>query len=228
MLPLVLALLPALPTPLPALRPALVPAARAPKWTAPLPKAALAAALVVGASQPAMAAKAAAVPFTLLGRSSFDLFPVQNLSLLSWLLYLFLPRWSLTPTLALIPPVVHSGLYAAVLAHMIRNPAPGIAASFSSLSGIMPFFTLPDGVFAGWLHYCTFDPLVGLGIVLDAKRTRIPHLLCIPCLAATLLMGPVGFLSYLLLRTTVKFLRRQGVLAAPRPPPSGFAWGKSY
>jgi len=171
-----------------------------------------------------LAAKAKAVPFMLFGKSSFELFGIQNLALLSWSLYLLLPRWRYTPPLALIAPVVHSLLYAKILMHMIVHPAPGIVVDFASLEGIMPGFTVPDGAFAGWLHYCTFDPLVGLAIVLDAKKMRIPHLLCVPCIAATALMGPVGFVSYLLLRTVVKLIRGP----ARMRPPSGFAWGKSY
>ena len=164
------------------------------------------------------------VPFTLLGRTSAELFPVQNLSLLTWALLLFLPRWKFTPVLALIAPVVHSALYSKVLVHMIQNPTPGLTVDFKSLAGIMPGFTIPDGAFAGWLHYCTFDPLVGLGIVLDAKRKRIPHLLCVPCLAATCLAGPAGFLAYLALRTGILAFRARPNTAAPK----GFEWGKTY
>jgi hypothetical protein len=167
-------------------------------------------------------AKAATVPFLLFGKTSSQLFPVQNLALLSWLLYLLLPRWKLTPVLALIAPTVHSLLYGNVMLHMIQNPVPGTSVSFSSLEGIMKMQMLPDGAFAGWLHYCTFDPLVGLAIVLDAKRVRVPHAFCVPCIVATAFMGPVGFLSYLLLRTLVMQKRR--FFPPKMVPPKGFRW----
>ena len=182
------------------------------------------------AAMPALQGKAmllaakGAVPFTLLGKTSSELFAVQNLSLLSWALYLLLPRWRFTPVLALVAPVLHSALYSKVLVHMIQNPTPGLTVDFSSLAGIMPGFALPDGAFAGWLHYCAFDPLVGLAIVLDAKRLRVPHLLCVPCLAATAFMGPVGFLSYLILRSIVRVWRGSVKISAPK----GFEWGKTY
>mgnify|MGYP002631195199 CR=1 FL=1 len=173
---------------------------------------------------PACAATAAPVAFTLLGRTASELFPVQNLAILSWALYLLLPRWKLTPTIALIAPVLHSLLYGSVLVHMIQHPTPGVVVDFSRLEGIMPGFTLPDGAFAGWLHYCVFDPLVGLGIVLDAKAKCVPHLLCVPCLLLTLFAGPVGFLSYL----TVRFFtlaRRKLLRSKIQPtPPKGFEW----
>lgn len=172
-----------------------------------------------------LAAKAKAIPFTLLGRTSTELFGIQNLSLLSWALYLFLPRWSMTPLLALIAPSIHAALYGKLLLHMIHNPVPGLVVDFTSLEGIMPGFAIPDGAFAGWLHYCTFDPLVGLAIVMDAKRMRVPHILCVPCLVATALMGPVGFLAYLLLRTGVRVARGGNSKVSP---PKGFEWGKTF
>ena len=187
--------------------------------------AAAAAAFACSTVRPALALGAKkAVPFTLFGRTSAELFPIQNLSLLTWSLLLFLPRWKLTPALALVAPFVHSVLYAKLLVHMVNHPVPGLTVDFNSLAGIMPGFTIPDGAFAGWLHYCTFDPLVGLGIVVDAKRMRIPHLLCVPCLVATCLAGPAGFAAYLLLRTLILGFRARPKMA----PPKGFEWGKTF
>ncbi len=159
------------------------PARSGPPWLRP---ALAATASMLFAAQPALAkAKAVAVPFALFGKSAAQLFPVQNLSLVSWLLYIFLPRWQQTKKLALIAPCVHSVLYSLILVHMVKFPTPGLTVDFSSLAGIMPGFAIPDGAFAGWLHYCVFDPLVGLGIVLDAKQQQVPHLLCVPCAAVS-------------------------------------------
>ena len=52
----------------------------------------------------------------------------------------------------------------------------------------------------------------------------MPHLLCVPCLAATAFMGPVGFLSYLILRSIVRVWRGSVKISAPK----GFEWGKTY
>ena len=102
------------------------------------------------ANSPAVAAaKQATVPFSLLGMTSFELFPIQNLSLLTWVLLLFLPRWKLTPKLALISPIVHSMLYSKLLVHLVKFPAPGLSVDFTSLKGVMGGFSIPDGVFAG-------------------------------------------------------------------------------
>ena len=110
-----------------------------------------------------------------------------------------------------------------LMVHLFNNPIAG-GVDFTSLAGIMPGFAVADGAFAGWLHYCAFDPLVGLGIVLDAKRNGVPHLLCMPCLVATCLAGPLGFVSYMVLRTLVLLFKGR----AKVQPPKGFAWGKTF
>ena len=171
------------------------------KFRKSLPRVAVAGAIASFAPRAASAAVAAAPPFLLFGRTSAQLFPIQNFGLPTWLLLYFAPRWRLTKYVALIPPLIFSALYSLVLVHCVRNPTPGLSVDFTSLEGIMRGFTIADGAFAGWLHYLVFDPLVGLGIVLDAKSVGIPHLLCVPCLLLTMFAGPMGFLSYFLLRT---------------------------
>lgn len=44
--------------------------------------------------------------------------------------------------------------------------------------------------------------------VQDAAATHVPHLLVIPCLFMTLMLGPAGLCSYFLLRTVVGLVRR--------------------
>eukprot|EP00933_Yihiella_yeosuensis_P007735 TRINITY_DN112896_c0_g1_i1.p1 TRINITY_DN112896_c0_g1~~TRINITY_DN112896_c0_g1_i1.p1 ORF type:complete len:256 (-),score=37.97 TRINITY_DN112896_c0_g1_i1:161-928(-) len=159
----------------------------------------------IGASAAIAASTAdAAESFKLFGFSSAELFPLSNVCILSWLLYIFAPSWSYTKNLALVAPVLNALLYAAAIGHILTHPSPEAASlDFGSLSGIVAAFRNPDGVFAGWLHYCVFDPLVGLGIVLDSQQQKVPHALVVPCLLLTLLFGPVGFLSYLTLRTAI-------------------------
>ncbi|CAK0816093.1 unnamed protein product [Prorocentrum cordatum] len=133
---------------------------------------------------------ASPVPFTLLGLTSEQLLPVQIAGLLSWALLVFFPGWKGTKSLALLGPVFFALIYAAAIVHSIRGPVCLSLEAF--LSG---------KAFAGWLHCCAFDPLVGLGEVLDARIKRVPHLLVVPCLVLTCCFGPVGFLAYLLVRS---------------------------
>ena len=44
--------------------------------------------------------------------------------------------------------------------------------------------------------------------VQDAAASQVPHLLVIPCLFLTLMLGPAGLLSYFLLRTLIGLIRR--------------------
>jgi hypothetical protein len=61
-------------------------------------------------------------------------------------------------------------------------------------------FSVPHIVVAGWIHYLIFDLFVGAWETRDAQRRGIPHLLVIPCLIVTLMIGPVGLLLYVLVR----------------------------
>lgn len=72
---------------------------------------------------------------------------------------------------------------------------------FSSIKGIRSLFENDYALLAGWVHYLVFDQWVGLWETYNAKKTGIKHLYIIPCLILTLLLGPVGLLSYLLLRS---------------------------
>ena len=64
----------------------------------------------------------------------------------------------------------------------------------------MALFTSPFAVLAGWVHYLAFELFVGAWEVRDARRRNVPHLLVVPCLALTLMLGPAGLMSYLMLR----------------------------
>ena len=85
----------------------------------------------------------------------------------------------------------------------VVQPAPE-GASFGSLQGVMLLFQSPTAVLGGWIHYLIFDLFIGAWIVRDAKRRDINHWLTLPILFATLMVGPVGLMLYLLLRFAMK------------------------
>jgi len=119
-----------------------------------------------------------------------------------------MPAWLLlaaAPKAAITQKVVHSGLIPVLLASVYMtafalNPDTPEDAGFSSLHGVMQLFTAPYAVLAGWIHYLAFDLFVGAWEVRDAARRGIPHLMVIPCLVFTLMLGPIGFALYLALR----------------------------
>ena len=137
------------------------------------------------------------------------IFLVANNSVVpAWLLLVLAPTWRWTARL------VHSGVPAAILVPLyvwlifFDTPGPE-GASFFSLHGVMNIFTTPRTVIGCWVHYLVFDLFVGAWIARDARRLAIPHLLVAPLLVLTLLFGPVGLATYLVLRYV---LRRRATL----------------
>ena len=79
---------------------------------------------------------------------------------------------------------------------------------FGSLAEVARLFANPALLLAGWLHYLAFDLFIGAWEVRDAQRHGFPHLLVIPCLLLTFLLGPIGLLCYMAVR--VRLGRRGG------------------
>ena len=71
---------------------------------------------------------------------------------------------------------------------------------FGSLNGVMELFTDKTAVTAGWVHYLAFDLLTGIWIKKNAQKYNIHHLIIVPCLLLTFMLGPLGLLLYLLIR----------------------------
>lgn len=119
--------------------------------------------------------------------------------LFPWALLAFFPRTVWTRRL------VHSGLFCALLALLYGTllimdlPGPR-GANFSSLDGIARIFTSPKTLIAAWVHYLAFDLFVGSWIVRDAERLNVAHAWTVPSLFVTLMLGPLGLLSWLALR----------------------------
>jgi len=82
---------------------------------------------------------------------------------------------------------------------------------FGSLSDVAQLFSNPALLLAGWVHYLAFDLFIGARESRDALRHGIPHLLVVPCLLLTFMLGPIGLLIYWGLRTW----RTQGVHLTP-------------
>ena len=119
-----------------------------------------------------------------------------------WLLLIVAPRWQWTQRLVHGPVVLL--LLTPIYAYMLFGYAPAPEGmNFLTLYGVMVGFSAPNIVVAGWIQYLIFDLFVGAWETRDAQRRGIPHWLVIPCLLATLMIGPVGLLLYVV----VRFLR---------------------
>lgn len=126
------------------------------------------------------------------------LFSLLNLAAVAaWLPLLFLPRarWASTLLPVLVPAAL-SVVYAVIVA--VTLPQGG--GDFSSLSGVAALFDNRWSLLAGWIHYLAFDLFIGGWEVRDARARGIPHLLVVPALVLTFLLGPAGLLLYLVVR----------------------------
>lgn len=130
----------------------------------------------------------------------------NNGILIFWLLLIVAPDWRVTEILAqsIAVPVIIGLTYIWLIASVFFGGALPEGGSFSSLDGVMIFFTSPIAATAGWIHYLVFDLFIGAWEVRDARRRGIPHLVVVPCLVLTLLAGPAGLLLYLALRFAMR------------------------
>jgi len=128
------------------------------------------------------------------------LFKAANYAVIPfWLLLVFAPGWSWTQRLVHGPVVLL--LLTPIYAYMLFGYAPAPEGmNFNSLYGVMVGFSAPHVVIAGWIHYLIFDLFVGAWETRDALRRGVPNLLVVPCLFATLMVGPVGLLLYVVVR----------------------------
>lgn len=124
---------------------------------------------------------------------------VGTIALPMWILMIFLPKWKVTRFLIdyKIVPVLLSVVY---VIYIILAMQIGGGMDFGSLSSVMVLFTEEHAVLAGWVHYLAFDLLIGMWILNQNKTLNIYHLLIIPCLIGSFMLGPVGFLLFMIMR----------------------------
>lgn len=126
----------------------------------------------------------------------------STLVLPGWLLLVFLPRWKWSARIvsAVLIPLALAVVYVSiVVAHFGQSEG-----GFGSLADVSRLFQNPHALLAGWIHYLAFDLFVGAWEVRDAQRVGLHHLLVVPCLALTFLLGPAGLLLYFLLRWALR------------------------
>jgi len=116
-----------------------------------------------------------------------------------WLLLMVAPRWRWTQLLVHGPALVL--LLTPIYAYMLFGYGPSLEnVNMTTLYGAMIAFTAPHVVVAGWIHYLIFNLFIGAWQSRDAQRLGIPHLFVLPCLLATLFVGPVGLFLYVIVR----------------------------
>lgn len=124
-----------------------------------------------------------------------QLFSMANLiAMAAWIALVILPRRRrVTDVIAggAVPLMFAAAYLVIVAATFGRSPG-----GFGSLADVATLFDNRWMLLAGWIHYLAFDLLVGTWEVRDARERGLPHLLVVPCLVLTFLIGPAGWLLY--------------------------------
>ena len=128
-----------------------------------------------------------------------QIFSVASLiALIGWLLLAIQPRQAIVRLVsgAGIPLVLSVGYLV-----LIFQNIQGAEGGFGSLADVAALFQRRELLLAGWIHYLAFDLFIGAWETRDAQQHGIPHLVIIPCLIMTFMLGPIGLLFYFAIRT---------------------------
>jgi hypothetical protein len=120
------------------------------------------------------------------------------LAAVGWLLLIVVPR---RPLAVHVAGVFLPLLLALFYLYYIAMHFNGAEGGFGSLADVARLFQKRELLLAGWIHYLAFDLFIGGWEVRDAQRNQIPHLVVIPCLVMTFMLGPIGLLFYVAIRT---------------------------
>ena len=124
----------------------------------------------------------------------------STIALPMWILMIFLSKWKVTRFLIdfKIIPLALTLIYAIYIFQAIQT---GGMMDFGSLKSVMALFTEENAVLAGWVHYLAFDLLIGMWMLDQNKELKINQLLMAPCLFLTFMLGPIGFLLFIIIKT---------------------------
>ncbi len=131
---------------------------------------------------------------TLFSCSSFLVLPF-------WFLMIVLPNWKWTQRIVQSPLIV---VPVALLYPILVLPQVGsvFAAVLSpTLSGISTLLSSPTGATIAWVHFLAFDLFVGRWIYKENRVAGISAWIMAPVLFLTLMLGPIGLLLFLALRS---------------------------
>ncbi|AFD09453.1 hypothetical protein D3C87_1705460 [compost metagenome] len=124
-----------------------------------------------------------------------SVFQIANvLALFGWILLIAVPRWKQTSILVFNFIVILLCLaYIGLIAFNIKNLNFN---SFASLESVAELFSNRSMLLAGWLHYLSFDLVMGLLITEHSLKHNVASQLVMLCLLLTFFLGPLGFLIY--------------------------------
>ena len=138
------------------------------------------------------------------------LFSLTNtVALIGWIFLAALPRKPLVLSAVLYLGVALLCLcYAAMVVALVSGwadprtvpGAPQFDFADYSITGLRALFMSDGGIVLGWTHYLAFDLFAGLWIARDADAKGFGRLVQVPFLLAIFISGPIGLLSWLVVR----------------------------
>lgn len=125
----------------------------------------------------------------------------STIALVGWVILAVAPLHRRLAVLAArVLAAILCGGYGAVLVHALGG-GPGFDwRAFNSLDGVMGLLRTREAFLAGWVHYLAFDLFTGAWEAETAPAARVPHAVLLVCLFLTFMAGPVGLLTYLVIR----------------------------
>ena len=117
-----------------------------------------------------------------------------------WALLIFLPGWRWTARIARSPWLAAPAalLYTGLVLPQFFSVLAAVAQP--DLAGIMALLGTPTGATIAWVHFLAFDLFVGRWVYLDSRERGLSPWLISPVLLFTLLLAPLGFVLYLVIR----------------------------
>jgi hypothetical protein len=142
---------------------------------------------------------------------SETLFQVSNILVLPfWLLMIVLPHWRWTRRIIGSPWIAAPTalIYAVLVLPSMATLLPALAQP--TLADIAALLGTPEVAAIAWAHFLTFDLLAGRWAYLDSRARKISAWIMAPVLLLTFLLGPLGFLLYLLVRSAASLAAGRG------------------
>ena len=130
-----------------------------------------------------------------------EVFSIANMiAMPMWVLMLFFSKWKVTQFLIdfKVIPLALAFMYAIYIFQAIQISG---MMDFGSLTSVITLFTEENAVLAGWIHYLAFDLIVGMLVLDQNKELKINQLVMAPCLFLTFMLGPIGFLLFMIIKT---------------------------
>ncbi|HEU4883607.1 MAG TPA: ABA4-like family protein [Longimicrobium sp.] len=152
------------------------------------------------------------------------LYNLAGIAMLGWLLLTLLPAWRVTRWVArtAVFPVFLAAIYLVGVVMMLMQNGMGVVGDFGSAEGVIRLLGNPDIALVAWIHILAFDQVVAMMIYRENMEHRyVPLPVQSVLLFATLMFGPVGFLSYYLLRAWSRSRRDRAARPAETQPVVG-------